>query len=296
MRRSTSTWRRDDIVGAYTGLRPLASDPGQPGSTVKASREHRIRIDANGLVRICGGKYTTYRLMAAQTVDAALGRDVARVRPSRTAELALVGAAARRRARTPRPSDRERDGPRPGPWPGGWSPGTAARRRGRPPRSASSTCCDRSDPTSPISRSRSSDAVRGEAALSLDDVLARRTRLALELADRGAAIVAASRRARGRRARLVERRPGPAIATYSRRPTASTTCPTPSPSRAPPRSRSRSPRSSGPELRAAMDEPLILALDQGTTSSRAIAFDPSRPGRRRSVRSSCRRYSRRRAR
>ena len=82
---------------------------GHPGSTVKASREHRIRTDPNGLVRIGGGKYTTYRLMAAQTVDAALGPDVARARPSRTAELPLVGAAPLDELDALAPTARRRD-------------------------------------------------------------------------------------------------------------------------------------------------------------------------------------------
>jgi glycerol-3-phosphate dehydrogenase len=54
-------------------------------------------VEANGLVRVSGGKYTTYRAMAEQTVDAALGAiaDRATARPSRTATRRLVGAADR---------------------------------------------------------------------------------------------------------------------------------------------------------------------------------------------------------
>ncbi|MGP1675093.1 MAG: glycerol-3-phosphate dehydrogenase/oxidase, partial [Candidatus Limnocylindrales bacterium] len=48
---------RADIVGTYAGLRPLVAPSG--GSTVKASREHRVTIELNGVVRIGGGKYTT---------------------------------------------------------------------------------------------------------------------------------------------------------------------------------------------------------------------------------------------
>jgi len=87
--------RRADSKGrgaAFAGIRPLATDPGgSPGSTVKASREHRIRTEPNGLIRISGGKFTTYRLMAAQTVDAAIGRVAARARPSRTTETRSPG-------------------------------------------------------------------------------------------------------------------------------------------------------------------------------------------------------------
>ena len=85
--------QRSDIVGTFAGLRPLIAPSG--GSTVKASREHRVTAEANGVVRIGGGKYTTYRVMARDVIDAALGREVAKQRPSETAEHRLVGAADR---------------------------------------------------------------------------------------------------------------------------------------------------------------------------------------------------------
>ena len=179
---------RDDVLSAYTGIRPLAADPGgAPGSTVKASREHRIRTDANGLVRIGGGKFTTYRLMAAQTVDAALGPTAAGARPSVTAQLPLVGAAA--------PSELER------------LTATIARRPGldlavaehlvrrygteTPDVVSLGTELDLLRPLSPelpYLEAEVAWAVRREAALDLEDVMARRTRATLDLADRGAAI------------------------------------------------------------------------------------------------------------
>jgi glycerol-3-phosphate dehydrogenase len=179
---------RADLVGAYTGLRPLATDPGgHPGSSVKASREHRIRTDPNGLVRIGGGKYTTYRLMAAQTVDTALGRDVANARPSKTAELPLVGAA-------PLPEldalaaklalDTGLDMPR------------MERLVARHGTEAGEVVAlgrelDLLRPLGPGIAHLEAEvvwAVRSESALSLDDLLARRTRLAQELPDRGAGL------------------------------------------------------------------------------------------------------------
>ena len=87
--------RRDDIIGTYAGLRPLIAPT--RGTTETASREHRVAIEPNGLVRIGGGKFTTYRVMAKDAVDAAvrgLGEDPA-TRPSRTAQLRIIGAAAR---------------------------------------------------------------------------------------------------------------------------------------------------------------------------------------------------------
>jgi glycerol-3-phosphate dehydrogenase len=88
---------RDDVVGTYAGLRPLIAPSGDDASTIRASREHRVVVEANGLVRVSGGKYTTYRAMAEQTVDAALGvlGERPAARPSRTATRRLVGAADR---------------------------------------------------------------------------------------------------------------------------------------------------------------------------------------------------------
>jgi glycerol-3-phosphate dehydrogenase len=80
----------DDIEGVYAGLRPLLA--GESEATSALSREHAVAHVAPGLISIAGGKYTTYRVMAADAVDAA-GRDLpARIAPSCTDEVALVGA------------------------------------------------------------------------------------------------------------------------------------------------------------------------------------------------------------
>jgi glycerol-3-phosphate dehydrogenase len=81
---------RDDVVATYAGLRPLIAPSG--GTTVKASREHHISVESDGVVRVGGGKYTTYRVMARDVIDAVLGPAEARRRPSDTAERRLVGA------------------------------------------------------------------------------------------------------------------------------------------------------------------------------------------------------------
>jgi glycerol-3-phosphate dehydrogenase len=83
---------RGDALGAFAGLRPLVGVPG--GDTARVSREHTIHREESGLVRVSGGKYTTYRLMARDAVDVALEGDGPQP-PSRTAELPLVGAAPR---------------------------------------------------------------------------------------------------------------------------------------------------------------------------------------------------------
>jgi glycerol-3-phosphate dehydrogenase len=176
---------RDDIVGTYAGMRPLVGDPA--GSTVKASREHRVTADASGLVRISGGKYTTYRVMARDVVDASLGRAEARRRPSQTAELPLVGAAAR--------ADLDRlavdlalhEG----------LDGLVARRlvdrHGTEAREvlAVGRELDLVRPLGPGVEQLEAEvawAARRELATTIDDVLARRMRLVQELPDRGAAI------------------------------------------------------------------------------------------------------------
>ncbi|KAK1315473.1 hypothetical protein QJS10_CPA06g00151 [Acorus calamus] len=63
--------RRTDVLSAWSGIRPLAVDPSAK-STESISRDHVVREDAPGLVTITGGKWTTYRSMAEDAVDAAV--------------------------------------------------------------------------------------------------------------------------------------------------------------------------------------------------------------------------------
>jgi glycerol-3-phosphate dehydrogenase len=80
----------DDIEGVYAGLRPLLA--GESEETSKLSREHAVARVAPGLVAIAGGKYTTYRVMAADAVDAAAADLPGRARSSITDKVPLVGA------------------------------------------------------------------------------------------------------------------------------------------------------------------------------------------------------------
>ncbi|MGW6702806.1 glycerol-3-phosphate dehydrogenase [Nocardia sp. NPDC055049] len=82
---------RADIVGTYAGLRPLMT--GATKETAKLSREHAVAEPAPGLFVIAGGKYTTYRVMAADVVDAAAARLGGEIPASATAQLPIVGAA-----------------------------------------------------------------------------------------------------------------------------------------------------------------------------------------------------------
>ncbi|MFD4468424.1 glycerol-3-phosphate dehydrogenase/oxidase [Rhodococcus sp. NPDC058505] len=80
----------DDIDGVYAGLRPLLA--GESDETSKLSREHAVARVAPGMVAIAGGKYTTYRVMAEDAVDLAAEDVPARVAPSITEKVPLLGA------------------------------------------------------------------------------------------------------------------------------------------------------------------------------------------------------------
>ena len=79
-----------DIDGVYAGLRPLLA--GESEETSKLSREHAVAVPAPGLVAIAGGKYTTYRVMSADAIDAAAQFIPTRVAPSITEKVSLLGA------------------------------------------------------------------------------------------------------------------------------------------------------------------------------------------------------------
>jgi glycerol-3-phosphate dehydrogenase len=81
---------RDDVEGVYAGLRPLLA--GESDETSKLSREHTVAHPVPGLVMIAGGKYTTYRLMARDAVDAVAHGLDGRVAPSCTDVVPLAGA------------------------------------------------------------------------------------------------------------------------------------------------------------------------------------------------------------
>ncbi|XP_044743412.1 glycerol-3-phosphate dehydrogenase, mitochondrial isoform X2 [Chrysoperla carnea] len=63
--------RRGDVLSAWSGIRPLVSDPNKP-DTQSLARNHIVHVSDSKLVTIAGGKWTTYRSMAAETIDAAI--------------------------------------------------------------------------------------------------------------------------------------------------------------------------------------------------------------------------------
>jgi glycerol-3-phosphate dehydrogenase len=82
---------RPDVIGVYAGLRPLVAAAADTPTT-KLSREHVVDVPLPGLASVAGGKFTTYRLMARDVVDAAV-RDFSRPVPdSVTNQLPLLGA------------------------------------------------------------------------------------------------------------------------------------------------------------------------------------------------------------
>jgi len=76
-----------DVISSFAGLRPLIA--AQAGSTAQLSREHKIWVTPSGLVSIAGGKLTTYRTMAAAVTEVALRRLGRRGLRCRTGDLAL---------------------------------------------------------------------------------------------------------------------------------------------------------------------------------------------------------------
>ena len=85
---------RSDIKAVWSGLRPLVSDP-KAADTAKLARDHVIEDSSDGLLSIAGGKWTTYRKMALDTVDHAFKKfDLAAPKPTcQTEQLPILGSA-----------------------------------------------------------------------------------------------------------------------------------------------------------------------------------------------------------
>ncbi|KQM16964.1 glycerol-3-phosphate dehydrogenase [Plantibacter sp. Leaf171] len=81
---------REDVEGVFAGLRPLLA--GESEQTSKLSREHLVAHSVPGLVVIAGGKWTTYRVMAKDAIDAAVDALDGKIPASATENIALLGA------------------------------------------------------------------------------------------------------------------------------------------------------------------------------------------------------------
>ena len=178
----------EDVVGVYAGLRPLLF--GESDSTSKLSREHAVSSPVRGLTVIAGGKYTTYRVMAKDAVDAAVHGLERNVPKCVTENIPLVGAEGYLGAYNSRNLTAERAGMRVsriehllGRY------GTlinellelieADPELGKPLDSAPEYL-----------RAEVVYAASHEGAQHLDDILTRRTRISIEVPDRGDAAAA----------------------------------------------------------------------------------------------------------
>ena len=94
--------RPDDVLSMYAGLRPLVK-AGADAASSSLSREHTLLVSKTGLVTITGGKWTTYRRMAEETVDKAIAVGGLAPAPGRTTNLRLHGAPAPVDGRPPAP-------------------------------------------------------------------------------------------------------------------------------------------------------------------------------------------------
>ncbi|WP_251096210.1 glycerol-3-phosphate dehydrogenase/oxidase [Streptomyces sp. Caat 7-52] len=169
---------RDEVVGAFAGLRPLLDTSAHDGPdgaearTSDISRRHAVLTSPDGVTTVVGGKLTTYRRMAQDAVDAATEARGLRVSPSPTATLPLVGAAAPERLRA-LPAPRH-----------------LVRRYGTEAVAVHALAAE--DPAlaepvlhgHPVTRAELLWAIRHEGALDESDLLDRRTRIGLVPQDR----------------------------------------------------------------------------------------------------------------
>ena len=82
---------RADVRSVFVGLRPLAAPKDEGKSTKEVSRSHKVEVSKSGMVNIFGGKWTTYRQMAEDGVDAAIGAGLLPQKACATRELKLHG-------------------------------------------------------------------------------------------------------------------------------------------------------------------------------------------------------------
>ncbi|WP_405002548.1 glycerol-3-phosphate dehydrogenase/oxidase [Georgenia satyanarayanai] len=180
---------REDVIGTYAGLRPLLQPGTKEGtSSAKVSREHTVASPTPGLTVIAGGKLTTYRVMAKDAVDFALGEEARRL-PSITERIPLLGAVGLRavRRRAQRHASRF-----------GWSRAMVdhlLHRYGSMLEELVTMVEEQPDLARPLEhapaylRVEVAYAARREAVMHLEDVMVRRTRLVYEVRDSGLAAV-----------------------------------------------------------------------------------------------------------
>lgn len=175
----------DDIEGVYAGLRPLLA--GESEATSNLSREHAVARPQPGLISIAGGKYTTYRVMAEDAVDAARVDLPGGVPDSVTDHIPLVGAEGyQAMSNQVDRLSRELDLPT-------WRVTHLLDRYGSLIREVLDCAADDRSLLGPLPGAEEylkvelRYAASHEGALHLDDLLSRRTRISIEADDRGVA-------------------------------------------------------------------------------------------------------------
>jgi glycerol-3-phosphate dehydrogenase len=174
-----------DVIGAYAGLRPLietpaavrragAKRPGNEVSTADVSREHAVVESPSGVISVIGGKLTEYRYMAQDVLDRAVELRGLTATACRTRNLPLVGAPSNPVATLRSPAD---------------LPSSLVARYGaEAPNVIAVASCER--PTEPVAdgidvtRAEFEYAVTHEGALTVGDIVDRRTRIGLVANDR----------------------------------------------------------------------------------------------------------------
>lgn len=149
-----------DILSVFAGIRPLV-DFGQGQNTAAVSRDHTIHMSPSGLLSVAGGKWTTYRKMAEDTVDQARSLGELPERPSKTRDLKIHGYL-------PRPEHQD-----------GLAIYGADAKGIREIMRETPALAERIHPEVPILRAEVVWAARSEMAMSVEDFLARRTRALL---------------------------------------------------------------------------------------------------------------------
>jgi glycerol-3-phosphate dehydrogenase len=175
-----------DVLGTWAGLRPLVKRASS-GRTADLSRRHQVTRSAGGLVTITGGKLTTYREMAADTVDEvakSLRGDNGRrsIRRSRTRHLTLRGAEGYESLRSSAEQGGDATMAHLLDRYGDEAPAVAALA------ASDATLAEPLVPGLPYLRAEAVYAARHEMARSVDDVLSRRTRARLLARDETASV------------------------------------------------------------------------------------------------------------
>ncbi len=157
--------QRGDVRAVFAGMRPLVHEGGRGGATKSISRSHKVLVDPSGLVSILGGKWTTYRKMAEDTLDRAIDVGGLERRACATESLRVHGWMARTDPALPSED---------------W-----LRVFGADAPRVRAVCAERAEWSAPLHPNLAvpmgvvAYAARHEMARTVDDVLARRTRCLL---------------------------------------------------------------------------------------------------------------------